>query len=523
MKADPRVRDLRQFSTVPAMAGRDPCACPPAPRTRGVPASALEWTADGPHPERVPAAQLEWSVDRRRAELSRDQAGLGRVRGREREGGRPPGAALLRSNRAVGRVPGRAPGVLAGAGAPQALNFLECPGDAEFHAIDPVPFVVPPAVGIPVCAPGSFGTYDDRGSKLLRLSEIVAGINRDPTLPDIDLRQPGTQDPLFCYLDQVAAETAGGHGSLAGGTLVVDREWRVNRPVRVPPFFTLAGVGLGGDGAIRPVRTFQGAAAVIVREDSVDGAKRVVIRDLRIEPINTSFRERQTNLVAGIKFSGANDCYVRNVFVGGFSVGLFCSRAISNWVSNCTFDGNGHNIVFHRGNFNNHVRDCFIRGAECWGIRCFGAADGPDPFDGLLESNGWGNDFKFIGCDIEDNAVGGILANGFATLIQGCRFENNGAFPYDFTILVRLGASPLGGPLIAGGPIYESSGEVKILGNVIAGLQIHALVPQSVADPGVAKMPWPVDGGFGVAAAFNMANLEEDGSDFIVALHDDLP
>lgn len=395
---------------------------------------------------------------------------------------------------------------------PLQLSPLDdCAGAESFHKLDLVPFVAQIEAPIVACP---FPPVTESPRKLQVLSEIAADLG-------VDLLNPLTQGPLFCFLDNVAAETAGGGGSLAFGTLVVDEQWRVNRPIMLPPGFTLAGVGVGGAGAIIVVRGFEGAAAVVLREDA-GPARRVVIRDLRIETdafLADVLPSGQSMVVAGIKFSGAENSYIKDVLVANFGVGLFCSRAISNWVSNCTFFGNGHNIVFFRGNFNNHVRDCFIRFAKCWGVRCFGAADGPDPFEGLLEANGWGNDFQFDGCDIEQNGLGGILANGFETRISGCRFEGNGqaantailSIPLPINILIQLGPSPTGFTGPAG--TFEDSGEVKILGNVIAGSQIIATFPSQLSAHTPEKA-WP--GGYGVRARFNMGNTAPGGANKIV-------
>ena len=359
-----------------------------------------------------------------------------------------------------------------------------------FHEIDPVPFARQDAKPISCFFP----PVTEAPRKLQVLSEIAADLA-------VDLSNPKTQKPLFCYLENVAAETAGGGGSLAFGTLVIDEPWRINQPVRIPPGFTLAGVGVGGAGAIIAVKGFTGEAAIALRED-VGPARRVVIRDLRVEVdefLGNSLPIGQPAPIAGIKFSSAENSYVQNVLVANYTVGLFCSRAISNWISNCVFFANGDNVVFFRGNFNNHLSDCFIRFARCWGVRCFGAANGPDPFSGLLEHNGWGNDFQFDGCDIEQNGVGGILANGFATRISAFRFENN----VPFNILIELGPSP------RGNGAFEDSGEVKIIGNLISGEQIAARFPAQRGEASVTSA-WPA--GYGLEAAFNMGNVGGDAN-----------
>jgi hypothetical protein len=64
------------------------------------------------------------------------------------------------------------------------------------------------------------------------LSEIAAG------LPGVSLTDPGTQGPLHDFLAQNLC-----FGPHAYGTLVVDEEWVINRPILLPSTTTLAGVG----------------------------------------------------------------------------------------------------------------------------------------------------------------------------------------------------------------------------------------------------------------------------------------
>lgn len=277
--------------------------------------------------------------------------------------------------------------ICAPAMAPRSSFAQAGPPPSEFAGFDPVAMdgvgdVITSCVGIP---PGGFsGVTNDR---FYFLSEV------------------GGCENLPCFLAEVE------NSEHANGTLIIDQVCTLSQPIRIPPRFTLAGVGANGEGALVFDDLPDNTPAIRVKPVVFqNGQSHDVIRDLNIVFTGTSL------WTAGISVSQGNIVNIENVRVSGFAIGLYGAHAYSIQVEDSVFYDNAFNLVLHEGAMHWRVRDSVI-GQALYGVKVFGPADGP----GL-----WGNDHVFEGSRFEGSLLGAMRLGSYGTVVMNNRFESNG-------------------------------------------------------------------------------------------------
>jgi hypothetical protein len=219
------------------------------------------------------------------------------------------------------------------------------------------------------------------------------------------LSEVGGCENLPCFLAQVEGTEH------ANGTLVIDQQCVLSQPLKIPPRFTLAGVGANGEGSLvfddLPDNTPAIRVTPVVFQQ---GVSHNVIRDLNINFTGTSHWN------AGISVSQGNIVNIENVRLSGFAIGVYGAHAYSIKIENSVFYDNAFNLMLHEGANHWRVRDSVI-GRALYGVKVFGPADG---------AGEWGNDHVFEGSRFEGNLLGAMRLGSVAAILANNRFESNG-------------------------------------------------------------------------------------------------
>jgi len=216
---------------------------------------------------------------------------------------------------------------------------------------------------------------------------------------------------LPCFLKAVA------NTKYSNATLIIDKVCHLSEPLVIPSRFTLAGVGIDGEGQLIFNNLPDGVSAIGLDQ----AATNITIRDLAIGRVGGGVN-------IGIDVSRANKVFIRDVIITGFFAGIYGSRpgslALSVYVDRSSIFGNDYNIVMHRNAFHWRIRDCILNQAKCWGLLIFGKDNDPVP---PPENNMvWGNDYLISGCRFEGSGIGGALLGSHAAMLMNNRFEQNG-------------------------------------------------------------------------------------------------
>lgn len=278
------------------------------------------------------------------------------------------------------------------------LGFL---GLGDFKAPDlPFPGPSPPGPdGIELPCPGMFPDLDTTSTnpKYLFLKEVGGGKCLKP------------------FLDQVLS--LGEDGPHWGGTLILDEVVDLPDPITIPRNFTLAGVGIHGNGGLRIPTDLSGpnpkGPAI-----TFDSGGNSVLRDLNIEAAvgGITLGKPDGLFVA----SNTGPIYIDGVRVSGLNTALRGVHATAIYVSNCSFDGNSLHIELKGA-----CKHCRIRDS-----------------------------------DIRFGAVAGIIIRGPGaedTLIHGCQFEGNGEIPFPIKDRCAISIDDSFGTFIFGNR-FESNG-----------------------------------------------------------------
>lgn len=245
------------------------------------------------------------------------------------------------------------------------------------------------------------------------------------------------------FLTKVHDETE--LGKYGGGTLIIDQPVTLTEQLRIPQHFTLAGVGIHGEGRIKFSGNFPGPAIVISEiVGGINGGK-VVIRDLAIEGPDGK------NTMDGFKVGSvqfvSDDLPFSNRALGRFQlhrvrISKFGGYGIqgglhtySVWIDDCELSDNGSNIQMVGACNTWRVRNCVIKNAAGWGIEV-GLVVGI-PKEGIGDIKGALSDASIVGCKFEGNQDGAIIVHSnaklvppaeppFGVFIVGNSFRNNG-------------------------------------------------------------------------------------------------
>ena len=228
-------------------------------------------------------------------------------------------------------------------------------------------------------------------------AEGVAGVTNDHYY---FLSEIGGCARLACFLKQVPASVH------AASTLIVDQACSGASVIRetlvLPDRFTLAGVGIDGEGVLAfdlpdnvPAIRFAPSPGVVNRM--------ATIRDLNLAGGCCG--------QVGIDVSNSQFVYVRNVRLQNFAIGLFGADAFSIFVDQSSVHNNAFNIVMGDNTTAWRVRDT-VASQGLMGIQMNATARGHVVSGGRIESN-WGP---------------GIRVDGAMNAIDGTWFEGNGQF-----------------------------------------------------------------------------------------------
>lgn len=329
---------------------------------------------------------------------------------------------------------------------PAAFAYLR----EKFLALNPglcPPIANPPALNVTTTASQSH----------FFLSEIAAG------LPGVNLTVPNSQGPLHDFLAQHLC-----FGPHAYGTLVVDTEWYIDRPIVLQRRTTLAGVGRIGRGVITVTSIPAGRAAIELYQGSLanDG---IAIRDLYIGKAGAGAADCGVRIIRGQEFR------IDNCRISGFPVGIYAEKTIGVWLENVLIDSNLNGIVLNGGNNAWRVRDCTINNNGCWGAVIFGHADGVGADPGDTAFGAWGNDYQFSGCRVEGNGSGGVYFGGLYGVFQGMHFEANGQQGAALDLMIRV----LEAERDLEFEDLRNTGQVKVLSSFIGQSTVRTLLSPS--------------------------------------------
>lgn len=231
------------------------------------------------------------------------------------------------------------------------------------------------------------------------------------------LREIGGAGCLKGFLDQVLSD--GEDGAHWGGTLILDELVDLADPITIPSNFTLAGVGIHGNGGLRIANDLSGPNPKGVAVTFAPGGNSV-LRDLTIEAkVGEGFVLGKPDAL-GVAFN-TGPIYIDAVRVFGLKIGLLAVNARAIYMSNCSFDGNALHIELRGACKHCRIRDSDLR---------FGAVAaiiirGPKAEDTLIH-----------GCQFEGNGetifplkdrCAISIDDSFGTFIFGNRFESNGS------------------------------------------------------------------------------------------------
>ena len=228
-------------------------------------------------------------------------------------------------------------------------------------------------------------------------AEGVAGVTTDHYY---FLSEIGGCARLACFLKQVPGSVH------AASTLIVDQACSGATAIRetlvLPDRFTLAGVGIDGEGVLAfdlpdnvPAIRFAASPGVVNRM--------ATIRDLNLAGGCCG--------QVGIDVSNSQFVYVRNIRLQNFAIGLFGNNAYSIFVDHGSVHNNAFNIVIGDNTTAWRLRDT-VASQGLIGIQMNATARGHVVSGGRIESN-WGP---------------GIRVDGAMNVIDGTWFEGNGQF-----------------------------------------------------------------------------------------------
>ena len=206
-------------------------------------------------------------------------------------------------------------------------------------------------------------------------------------------------------------------GNSANSTLIIDQTCnQLTEPLVIPPRFTLAGVGINGEGALFWPNLSPGTPAISIDTSSATVPPKtkneqcsapvaesyVTIRDLSIAGSHTG---------TGIDVSNASFVFMERVRLTDFQMGLFGRDAFSVYINHSNISLNDYNIVMGDCTTNWRIRDSIVKQASFWGVRLSAKS----------------NDHVLVGNRIEDNSMGAILNGSYGAMILNNRFEGNGS------------------------------------------------------------------------------------------------
>ncbi len=265
---------------------------------------------------------------------------------------------------------------------------------SQFKEAAATPPDLPLSAGLP-CAPdeGFPGVTNDR---YYFLSE-VGGC---PNLP--------------CFLNEVAGTAH------SNATLVIDQQCTLFHTLRIPSRFTLAGVGMAGEGSL----VFEGISAnssAIIVEDAIaqGGNSETTIRDLAIFG---DFAGDPAQTVAGLNVSGGNIVRISNVRVSGFTLGIYGEQAFSVLISDSNVSANDINVALATDTNHWRIRDSVMSQANEWSVYILGPA----------------NDQVISGTRFEGSQQGAVRLGSYGAVLMNNRFESNNDGAGEGSIGVRV-------------------------------------------------------------------------------------
>lgn len=230
------------------------------------------------------------------------------------------------------------------------------------------------------------------------------------------LREIGGPTCLKPFLDKLIAD--GPSSPHWGGTLVIDQRVILTEPITIPSVFTLAGVGINGEGRLLFEGDFGATPAITFQEFDPNVLAffgKCVMRDIMIAGPSTANKMRGIK-IGSVRYSDDSDEFSTNA-LGRFQ---FHRVRVANFgdygmqggmntytvlIDHCELTDNSTNIqlVFQCNSW--RIRDCFISGAKAWGVDVGAEITIPNLPPGALP-----------------NPQSGVVSD---LLISGCRFIGN--------------------------------------------------------------------------------------------------
>lgn len=319
-------------------------------------------------------------------------------------------------------------------GAPRATFQIEPSAEALFRR--------PPAAVDELAAPFEPDALDGPGDLTSCTGIPPGGFGAATNRHFYYLSEVGGCANLACFLNEVNTSYH------AFGTLVIDQQCTVRQTLRMPARFTLAGVGMGGQGTL--VFTDLPDQASAIRFDDVlatGGNSESTIRDLAIYGDFAG----GANTVAGLNVSGSNIVRISNVRVSGFSLGLYGEEAYSVLVQHSNISANDINVAIAENSNSWRLRDSVLSQASSWSIYVRGPA----------------NDHLISGNRFESSVEGAIRLETYGAMVMNNRFESNGGV--GVLVTANGESSRIIGNIFSSDTIIDQGMDTLCLGSIIPG------------------------------------------------------
>ena len=241
-------------------------------------------------------------------------------------------------------------------------------------------------------------------------SELHQQLAVDPT----DLENCGW---LQCFLNDVSGT------AYANATLVIDQQCRLWTPIRIPHRYTLAGVGIAGQGALIFEDLPANTSAIHFGRPGANS--HITVRDLTIT------HDGPAQNVNGLDLSDSQIVSIENIWLQNFDTGIYAENSIYVSIDKSNISLNSVNLELGDNTSSWRIRDSLMSRATEWSIDITSDTSQEHLISGVrFECNGHGTT-ALTGAECHNSLVdhgGGAVRNaGAGVQFTHNRFEGNNA------------------------------------------------------------------------------------------------
>ena len=233
----------------------------------------------------------------------------------------------------------------------------------------------------------------------------------------VDPTDPEDCGWLQCFFNDVSGTP------YANATLVIDQQCRLQTPIRIPHRFTLAGVGITGQGAL----IFEGLPpnTSAIHFGHPGANSHITVRDLTIA------HDGAAQNVTGLNLSDSQIVTIENIWLQNFGTGIYAENSIYVSIDKSNISLNGVNLELGDNTSSWRIRDSLMSRALEWSIDITSETSQEHLISGVrFECNGHGTT-TLTGEQCHNNPIdhgGGAVRNaGAGVQFTHNRFEGNNA------------------------------------------------------------------------------------------------